>query len=110
MAYDANGAAGPHNPPEGRFAWCPENERQRIREELAGADWDGKTDDVQEWLTDNATDYINDLAAGGDRGAAALARMRRDCLAYLVGTMDEDRVDDALAGDAVTAAEAASGL
>lgn len=102
MAYDANGAAGPHSPPERRES---ENERQRVAEELAGEDWDAMTEAVQDWLAEEAANYIVALAKGGDEAEAERGRMRRDCVQYLAWLMDEDRINDALDGEAITAAE-----
>lgn len=99
MAYDANGAAGLHSPPEGRNAWASGNHRQRVAEELARADWDAMTEEVQDWLAEEAGNYIVALAKGGDEAEAERGRMRRDCVQYLAWLMDEDRIEDALDGE-----------
>lgn len=109
MAYDANGAAGPHSPPEGRHEWASENYRQGIAEELAGEDWDAMTEAVQDWLVENAGNYIVALAKGGDAADDERGRMRRDCVQYLAWLMDEDRIEDALDGEAISAREDAGG-
>jgi meiotically up-regulated gene 157 (Mug157) protein len=73
-----------------------ENEWQRVAEELAQSDFDDMTVNAQDFLTENAADYIIALARGGDIAAERLRDMERDCVSYLAEMMDDDRIRDAM--------------
>jgi hypothetical protein len=71
-----------------------DNEYREIAEELAEQDWDRFSSSVRDFVIENASDYIEGFARGGDHAAEALKMMRRDCIGYLADLMEGERVTE----------------
>lgn len=89
----------PVEPPEGQFSG---DEIEAAKLALACGDWLERTEDVRDWLKENAADFILDLVftdaqnpiAAELKRATAIRKARSSCIEYLVRNMDDQRAID----------------